>query len=101
MIDDPTRELTKEPFVEGMDTIIDNLTRRIAGAAKGFRLRFSDAPFRGEATALLLQRPENGGHWYYDTRNDLEGWLCPALLRYFRAAPDLIHVGVEPKRRRR
>lgn len=33
-----------------------------------------------------------GGNWYYSAALDLEGWLCPALLKYFEQAPGKIYA---------
>jgi len=30
-------------------------------------------------------------------RSKMEGWLCPALLEYFAAAPKTIYIQAEPK----
>jgi hypothetical protein len=35
---------------------------------------------------------DGGGNWYYSAQLDLEGWLCPALLRYFAEAPKQLYV---------
>ena len=35
-----------------------------------------------------------GGNSYYSPDLEMEGWLCPALLRYFTEAPKKIYVQV-------
>ena len=37
------------------------------------------------------------GNWYYSPELDMEGWLCPALLKYFDEAPRELFVQVKPK----
>jgi hypothetical protein len=43
------------------------------------------------------QREEFGGNWYFAPDYQIEGWLCPALFKYFEASPDRIFVQVKPK----
>jgi hypothetical protein len=47
VFDDPQVGLTREPFVAGIDTMIDRLVTSIPGAENGFRLIFSATPFPG------------------------------------------------------
>jgi hypothetical protein len=44
-------------------------------------------------------REEFGGNWYRTAGGQAEGWLCPALLRYFDGAPDALYVRAEPGQR--
>jgi hypothetical protein len=44
---------------------------------------------------LEWRREEVGGNWYYGDQFKMEGWLCPALFKYFQAAPREIYVKVE------
>ncbi len=98
VFDDPRVGLDKEPFVSGADTMIDRLVAGIPDAEKGFRLLFSAAPFPGYAVRLEWRREEYGGNWYYSARFSMEGWLCPALFKYFEEAPREIYVKAEPKK---
>lgn len=41
-------------------------------------------------------REETGGSWYRRQETGQEGWLCPALLRYFPEAPRTLYVQVKP-----
>ena len=95
VFDDPDKGLCKEPFVSGIDTMINRITERIPGAKDGFRLLFSPTPFPGYEIALEWRRPEYGGNWYYCPQLDLEGWLCPALFRYFSEAPPELYARAE------
>jgi hypothetical protein len=97
VFDDPAVGLDKEPFVAGIDTMIDKITSDIPDAHLGFRALFSAAPFPGHTDKLEWRREESGGNWYYNDRYKMEGWLCPALFRYFSAAPREIYVKVEPR----
>ena len=97
VFDDEEAGLRKEPFVCGIPEIIDTVVREIPGAESGFRLLFSDSPFPGADLALELDVEEGGGAWYRTTVEErpARGWLCPALLCYFEAPPERIHVAVE------
>jgi hypothetical protein len=97
VFDDPRVGLDKEPFVSGADTMIDVLVTEIPNANKGFRLLFSASPFPGFTAKLEWRREEYGGNWYFSPDYDLEGWLCPALFKYFDKAPKEIYVKAEPK----
>jgi hypothetical protein len=97
VFDDPNVGLVQEPFVSGADTIIDILTENILDAAKGFKLVFSPEPFPGYSARFVWSRPEYGGNWYSWPDRGIEGWLCPALFKYFEAAPQELFVKVAPK----
>ena len=97
VFDDPRVGLHKEPFVSGADQLIDRLVAGIPNAATGFRLLFSAAPFPGYAVKLEWRREEYGGNWYFSPDFKMEGWLCPALFKYFDAAPKEIYAKAEPK----
>lgn len=97
VFDDPRVGLVREPFIAGIDTMIDKIVADIPHAEQGFRALFSVAPFPGYTEKLEWRREESGGNWYYNDHFKMEGWLCPALLKYFPAAPKTIYVKVEPK----
>jgi hypothetical protein len=89
VFDDPAVGLSREPFIAGIDTMIDKAVADIPNAEKGFRAIFSASPFPGANLKLEWRRPESGGNWYYSDRFKMEGWLCPALRE--------IYVKIEPK----
>lgn len=97
VFDDPAVGLLREPFIAGIDTMIDKAVADISNAEKGFRAIFSASPFPGANLKLDWRREESGGNWYYSDRFKMEGWLCPALSKYFPTAPREIYVKVEPK----
>lgn len=99
VFDDPAVGLTKEPFIAGIDTMIDRVTANIPDAGQGFRAIFSAAPFPGTDFKLEWRREESGGNWYYSQQFEMEGWLCPALFKYFQNAPGEIYVKIEPLKR--
>jgi hypothetical protein len=59
---------------------------------RGFTLIFSASPFPGCQTHFERRREEMGGFWYYSPALDAEGWLCPALFKYFDSAPPRIYA---------
>ena len=95
VFDDPRVGLNQEPFVSGADTLIDVLVADIPNAQKGFRLLFSATPFPGYQVKLEWTREEYGGNWYFSPKFKMEGWLCPALFKYFEKAPKEIYVKAE------
>ncbi len=97
VFDDPAVGLQKEPFIAGIDTLIDKATASIPDAQHGFRAIFSATRFPGATFTLKWRREESGGNWYYSPEFNQEGWLCPALFKYFPAAPREIYVKVEPR----
>ena len=97
VFDDPAVGLNKEPFIAGIDTLIDKATADIPRAEHGFRAIFSAMPFPGANFKLEWRREDSGGNWYYSPEFQQEGWLCPALFKYFRSAPREIYVKVEPR----
>lgn len=97
VFDDPRAGLKAEPFISGIPEIIDELIAeaKVADADKGFRMIFSSQPFPNHQSKITWVRPESGGNWYYSEEYKLEGWLCPALFKYFRRAPRTIYVKAE------
>ena len=98
VFDDPDVGLVREPFVSGVPEMIDELVKEIPDARKGFRLLFSAAPFPGYQKRFDRLREEMGGTWYQSEDATREGWLCPALFRYFDRAPQALYVKAEPLR---
>lgn len=96
VFDDADAGLVKEPFVAGIDTMIDRLTADIPNAAAGFRLSFATEPFAGYRNSLTWLRADPvEGNWYRADDDGSEGWLCPALFCYFPSPPGKIFVGAE------
>jgi len=97
VFDDPRAGLVQEPFVAGADTMIDRVVASIPNAEQGFVMVFSAQAFPGSQFRLDWRRADRSGNWYYAPDLDMEGWLCPALLRYFSEPPKEIFVQVKPK----
>ena len=96
VFDDPAVGVRAEPFVSGIPEMIDRLVADVPDAPKGFRLLFSAEPFPGYQVRLTWQRPEYGGHWYRWDEQKMDGWLCPALFKYFPDAPHALYARAEP-----
>lgn len=92
VFDDESVGLVREPFVSGIPEMINKLVASIENAEGGFRLIFSAEPFPGYSTKVTRRRGEYGGNWYCSDQYKAEGWLCPALLKYFPEAPEEIYV---------
>jgi hypothetical protein len=73
------------------------MVRDIPDAEKGFTLLFSGQPFPGYQTLFEWRRAESGGNWYFSPALEMEGWLCPALFKYFDSAPAKIYAQVRSK----
>jgi hypothetical protein len=99
VFDDAGRGLTREPFVSGVPEMIDQLVADIPDARRGFRLLFSARPFPGYQRAFEWDREEFGGNWYRCDDPPMEGWLCPALFKYFDEAPKKLYARAEALRR--
>ncbi len=69
----------------------------IPDADQGFTLLFSAGPFPGFQAEFWWRRQEMGGNWYYCEALDMEGWLCPALFKYFKAAPPRLYAQFKAK----
>lgn len=97
VFDDERVGLLQEPFVCGADTMIDQVVATIPDAESGFIMLFSATPFPGHQIKLSWCRADSNGNWYFSEKLDMEGWLCPALLKYFDQAPQEIYVQVKAK----
>ena len=96
VFDDEARGLRREPFVSGADTFLTRLSRDIPDADRGFQLLFSAAPFPGFQAKVVWVRSEMSGDWYRGGDPPMEGWLCPALLRYFEEPPKELYFKCSP-----
>ena len=76
--------------------MIDKLAAGIPGSDKSIRLIFSQNPFP-RAIRLDRRKDEDGGNWYYSEDYKMEGWLCPALFKFFPRAPQHIYAKAEPQ----
>ena len=90
VFDFPAKGLDKEPFVLGIDKMLDLL----AEGRTQLLVTLSHRPFPGSLT-LKWVRADMGGGWYRtDKPVRMVGWLCPALLKFFPVAPSRLYVKV-------
>jgi hypothetical protein len=97
VFDDAAVGLRQEPFVSGADRVLGVLTENIADADSGFKLVFAPQPFPGFVARFVKIRSGFDGWWYSWPERGMEGWLCPALFKYFESVPDELYVSVAPK----
>jgi uncharacterized protein DUF6717 len=99
VFDDDKVDLIREPFVFGADKIIDKALalKGIKHPEKGFRLIFSAGPFPEFDLQFEWVRQGDGGNYYKSDEFQMEGWLCPALLKYFDDPPQEIYAKFENK----
>ena len=97
VFDDAKVGLLQEPFVDSAGALLDRMTAAIPEAERGFTMLFSAQPFPGHQAVFERRREEYGGWWYFSPAHAAEGWLCPALFRYFEAAPERIYAQAKPR----
>lgn len=95
VFDDDAAGLHREPFVAGIPEMIDVLVKDIPDARKGFKLFFSAQPFPNYQKTLTWVRGDSTGNYYRLDDPPLEGWICPALFRYYRKPPPTIYIRAE------
>jgi hypothetical protein len=100
VFDDPSVGLSQEPFVSGADAMTDRVVADIPNAERGFTLVFAATPFPGHQHRLDWVRADGDGNWYRSADLEMEGWLCPALFRYFDEAPKHLYAQVKPRAQR-
>ena len=96
VFDDARFGLVREPFVAGVPEMIDVLVADIPDADKGFRMTFASEAFPDFDKKLTWVREEGSGNYYKMDDPPMEGWLCPALFKYYETAPPEIFVKADP-----
>ena len=88
--------LTNEPFVGIINQFMDYMTKDIENADNGFPLYFSESKLPNTKMTLHKVEGDSNGTYYAFEELDMQiGWLCPALLKYFKDAPNIFYVGCE------
>lgn len=90
VFDDPARGLAAEALIAGIDDMLDI----IAKGDDSLVVIFSDRQFPGWTIHLdRVSADENDvGTIYFCPELKIEGWLCPALFKYFPTAPQTIYA---------
>ena len=96
VFDDRSAGLVQEPFVAGVPEMIDVIVKDIPDADQGFRLLFSSKPFPDYQKKLVWLRGDRGLNYYRFADSDMEGWICPAMFKYYEQAPPELYVKAEP-----
>lgn len=101
IFDDPSVGLLREGLIGGTDLILYLAARAASADPDRFTLTFAEGPFPGhQAVAEWIEQGDAGfGDWYHVSLPGVgsqNGWLCPALLKYFPAAPPRIYFRVQP-----
>jgi len=94
VFDDPSVGLAREALVAGTDDVLAELAGVHPGG-ESFTVLFSSGPFPGHTHSVTRTRTEGGGNWYTLDGTDKEGWLCPALFRYYDEAPEKLYIQVK------
>jgi hypothetical protein len=97
VFDDEKAGLVKEPFVSGADDMIDVMVKGFNDPENGFNIVFGAIPFPGHNLELDWLRADSGGNWYKSIKLNMEGWLCPALFKYFESAPKKLYAQFKSK----
>ena len=90
VFDDYSRDLDKEPFVAGAETLLDIL---VGEKATECCIIFSKDEFSGSEFSVKLRYKWLGGGNYLFKKDGYKHklWLCPALLKYFDKIPKNIY----------
>lgn len=100
VFDDQAKGLVREALIGGTDFILELAARNAGADPNGFTLIFAAHPFPECRHEARWEESGLGGHgdWYsVGSGSSLHmGWLCPALLKYFPAAPSRIYFRVQP-----
>lgn len=96
VFDDARFGLVREPFVAGVPEMIDVLVADVPEADKGFRLTFSARPFPDYDKKLTWLRGDMEGNYYRLDNPPLEGWICPAMFKYYEKAPAELYIKADP-----
>jgi len=96
VFDDESKDLDKEPFVAGADTLLSYLT---GGEAETCIIIFSKDEFPDyDLVVNKVKEGVGGGTDYFFESDDgytHDLWLCPALLKYFEDAPEKIYFKIK------
>ena len=94
VFDDPSRGVTREPFVGKVNEMIDDLARvALELVPKQLQVVFSADVFPTAQNVWVWLGEDSGGNWYSDGNH--RGWLCPCMYKYFGTAPKAIYLEIK------
>lgn len=93
--DFPDKGIAREPFVEGMDDLIDAVLAEkpapIENPVLAFSLKWTPACRLRLEWEELETRADGEWNRYRCPELNVSGWLCPCLLQFFDVAPSTIY----------
>lgn len=94
VFDDELRGIVQEPFINGADSILDIWAKNLSSIStvNSFLILFSEKPFPDYQYEISWIRKEFEGNWYKFAELNMDGWLCPALFKYFNKMPNEIFI---------
>ena len=103
VFDDESRELDKEPFVEGADLLLDAMSGRDKSEyIDRCAFYFAETPLPNWDVQLKMHGHDGYDGTYYkvdfpekNVKNEGPIWLCPALLKFFDKSPQNIYVKIK------
>ena len=84
VFDDEAAGLNREPFVAGVPEMIDVLVKDIPEAKERISFAVRREPVPGYQKKLTWGCGDMGGNYYRLDNPPMEGWICPAMFRYYR-----------------
>ena len=73
--------------------------KALAGEFRSGALVFSATAFPGHELKLERGKEDAGGYWYFSRELGMEGWLCPALFKYFDVAPEVFYAQFKERKK--
>ncbi len=95
VFDDAEKNLNKEALVAGIDKMCDIWAAQTGATQKGLTITIAEHYFPGHNFVLDWLRADIVGNWYESKQFGFQGWLCPALFKYFPKAPKQIYAKIE------
>lgn len=94
VFNDESRGIVQEPFINGADSILDIWAKNLSSTStvNSFLILFSEKPFPDYQYEISWIREEFEGNWYKFAELNMDGWLCPALFKYFNKTPSEIFI---------
>ena len=90
--DDSKFGVREQPFVFGMDLILERIVEQVEKVEDRLNLVFASIPFPGSEFCLEFVREETEGFVYRWEEKNLQGWLSPSLRNYFPEPPPKIYL---------
>lgn len=98
VFDDEKRGIIGEPLIAGIDDMLDAVSAALPGKPDALSIVFSTVPFPGFDLRLnwVCEDERQVGNIYHCPELGIEGWLCPALFKYFDSAPKTLFAQFKP-----